>query len=83
MCDLLYWFCWRGNTASQQMESIVKTVKSQVIVLKEFFGYRQGDGLKEFNAELKQLSTANQLELAQLAAVQLGYTAEQVNFAIA
>ncbi len=43
-----------------------------IAVLRKFFGYREGQGLKEFGAELKQLSTEEKQELAELAAVELG-----------
>jgi len=47
--------------------------KPAVIILKEFFGYKDGQTLKEFNEELKALSPAEKLELATLAAEKLGY----------
>lgn len=47
--------------------------KSMVIILKQFFGYKPGqNGLKDFNEELKMLSPAEKMELAQLAAKELG-----------
>ena len=46
--------------------------KTPISVLREFFGYRQGKGLKDFAAEIKALSPEEKLELATLAAVELG-----------
>lgn len=48
--------------------------KSAVMVLKEFFGFKPGQSLIEFNEELKQLSASEKAELAQAAAEKLGYT---------
>lgn len=42
------------------------------MVLKSFFGYKPGEGLKEFTAELKALSPEEKTELATLAAEELG-----------
>lgn len=47
---------------------------SSIMVLKEYFGYRPGEGLKDFAAEVKALSDADKLELATLAAAELGVT---------
>jgi hypothetical protein len=46
--------------------------KSAVIVLKEFFGFKPGQTLKEFAEEVKGLSDAEKQELAQAAAKELG-----------
>lgn len=54
--------------------------KGALAVLKVYFGYRSGDGLKEFSAELNQLSDKEKLELAQLAAKALGLTQADVDF---
>jgi hypothetical protein len=54
--------------------------KGIVVVLKEFFGYRAGEGIHQFSEEVKQLSEAEKLEMAQAAAKQLGYIQEQVQF---
>lgn len=45
---------------------------SRKIVLKKFFGYKPGDTLKEFTAELKELSDEEETELATLAAAEMG-----------
>jgi hypothetical protein len=47
------------------------------VVIKNFFGYRPGDGLKQFAAELAELSEEEQTELAQLAAEELGVELEE------
>jgi len=54
--------------------------KGKLAILKEFFGPREGEGTKEFVEECQELSDLEKLELAQLAAAELGYTAEQVSF---
>lgn len=46
------------------------------IVLKKFFGYKPGEGLTEFSKELEALSPEEELELAQLAADELGIKLE-------
>ena len=48
--------------------------KSEMAILREFFGYRPGETLKEFSAELKQLTPDERAELAALAAAELGVT---------
>ena len=45
-------------------------------ILVKFFGYKVGEGLKEFNAELKQLSDKEKAELVDLAAKELGVEIE-------
>lgn len=45
---------------------------SSVMILKEYFGYQPGKGLKEFAAEVKALNPADKAELATLAAKELG-----------
>lgn len=59
--------------------------KSTLIVLKDFFGFRQNTpqgvaGLKDFRDEIHQLSEAEQLELAQQAAKEMGYTPAECGF---
>lgn len=39
---------------------------------KKYFGYREGDGLKEFGMELKALSERDRCELAALLSEELG-----------
>jgi hypothetical protein len=48
--------------------------KTAVAILKEFFGYRQGQTMKDFAEEVKALSPAEKTELATLAAKELGHT---------
>lgn len=51
--------------------------KSRMVILKEFFGYKVGQTLKDFTAELKQLSNEEMDELADLAAIELGHTVKR------
>jgi hypothetical protein len=44
---------------------------SRMVILKNFFGYKQGQGLKDFTAEIKALSSGEMTELATLAAIEL------------
>lgn len=46
--------------------------KTEIAILKEFFGFKPGQTLKEFSDELKALSSAEKTELATLAAKQMG-----------
>ena len=39
---------------------------SDISKLRKFFGYREGEGLKEFKAELDQLTKEERKELADL-----------------
>jgi hypothetical protein len=48
-----------------------KAKKSIVIILKTFFGFKQGQTLQEFNAELKALSAEEKMWMATEAAKQL------------
>jgi len=43
-----------------------------IVVLRHFFGYKPGQGLAEFSAEVKQLSEEEKMYLAKLAAEELG-----------
>jgi hypothetical protein len=54
--------------------------KSKAIVLKQFFGLKPGQTLAEFAAELKALSEEELLELAILAADELGIPEEERAF---
>lgn len=54
----------------------------EVMVLKKYFGLKEGQSLQDFSQELKELSGAEKLELAQLACKALGLTAEQVKFSM-
>lgn len=46
--------------------------KSGILILKEFFGYQPGRGLKDFAEEVKALTPEDKTELVKLAAVELG-----------
>jgi hypothetical protein len=46
--------------------------ESSTIVLKKFFGFKQGQSLQDFSAELKELSPEDKKELSEAAAKQLG-----------
>jgi hypothetical protein len=48
-----------------------KKVLSRMVILKNFFGYRPGETLKDFTAEIKELNDEELTELATLAAVEL------------
>ena len=50
-----------------------KPKKTAMVVLREFFGYRPGEGLKQFSEEVNQLTIEERKELAALAADELGY----------
>lgn len=52
----------------------------KVGVIRKFFGLREGDTLTDFSKEVKALSDAEKLELAQGAALNLGMTQEAVDF---
>lgn len=56
----------------------VKKLGKKSAILKYFKADKQK--LAEFTPELKELSEAEELELAQGAAKALGYTKEEVNF---
>lgn len=55
-------------------------LKGQMTVLRNYFGALPGQGLKAFSDEVKQLSDAEKLDLAQGAARNLGLTQDEVNF---
>lgn len=57
--------------------------KSKVSVLKDYFGFRAGEKLRDFSAELKELSAEEKLELAQGAAKELGMSQKYVDFPLA
>lgn len=52
----------------------------QLGILRRFFGMLPGQALLAFKGEIDQLSADEKLELAQLAAKQMGLTADQVSF---
>lgn len=50
----------------------MKRTMSAATILKDYFGYKPGEGLTEFQKELKALSPEEKKELATLAAKELG-----------
>lgn len=56
---------------------------SKIAVMKEYFGFLPGGDLRQFADEVKALSEAEKLELAQGAARNLGYTQDQIDFQLA
>ena len=52
--------------------------KGLAVVLKQFFG--KGQKTAEFAVEYKALAEEEKLELARLAAVELGFTQDEVGF---
>ena len=54
--------------------------KSKLTVIREYFGSRPGESLKDFAAELRALTPEDKTELAIGAAQNLGLAAEQVDF---
>lgn len=51
-------------------------VKSEAVVLQDYFGRKEGQNLQDFMAEVKKLDPKDKSELATLAAKELGYTVE-------
>lgn len=49
-------------------------VKSGMVVLKNYFGMKEGQTLNEFNEEVKKLTPEDKEELVIGAAKELGYT---------
>lgn len=45
-------------------------------ILKTYFGYREGQSIQDFAAEIKELSPEEKQELAELAAKELNVTLE-------
>jgi hypothetical protein len=54
--------------------------RGPVTVLKSFFGYLPGQTISEFKTEVDRLSEQEKLELARLAAKQLGLSQAEVSF---
>ena len=52
-------------------------VKSEVVILKEYFGQKPEQKLQDFMNEVKSLSEEAKHELVVGAAAELGYTIEQ------
>ena len=45
-------------------------IRSETAVLRRYFGFRPGTGVKEFAEELRALTAAERAELARLASVE-------------
>jgi len=54
--------------------------RTKMAVIRDYFGIRSGESLKDFAQELKALTADDKLELAQGAAHELGYTEAGVDF---
>jgi len=52
------------------------TVKSEAAALRQYFGLNPGQTLSEFMTEIKALTPDGKTELAQGAALKLGWTVE-------
>lgn len=52
--------------------------KSPMMILKDFFGYKPGQSLQEFAAEIKELSAEEKATLVSLAAKEMGVEIKQV-----
>lgn len=50
----------------------MKGKETAIAILKEYFGYKPGETLKEFHREIQALSSAEKDDLVQLAAKELG-----------
>jgi hypothetical protein len=48
------------------MSNIITAKDSNLIAMKKFFGYKPGQTLKEFSAEVKDLSIESQQEIGDL-----------------
>ncbi len=53
---------------------------SKIGAIKKYFGLRDGDNAGDFMKEIKALDADERLELAQGSAMNLGLTAEDVDF---
>lgn len=51
---------------------VERKAQTSVVILKNYFGLKPGQGLKDFAAEVKELSVEDKRELTELAAVELG-----------
>ena len=57
--------------------------KTKTVILRDYFGYQEGQKPIDFLKELKQLSEKERLELAQGAAANMGLSADDVDFPLA
>jgi len=55
--------------------------KTPLVVLKQFFGYKSGQDLKGFGAEIKELSDKEKRDLSELAAQEMGVEVDWPNAA--
>lgn len=56
------------------------TQMNKTQVLRRYFGVKEGQTLSEFVAELKELSLEERVELARLAAAEMGLSQDSVDF---
>lgn len=54
--------------------------KGTIIILRDYFGYRLGEGLKDFKGEIDKLSETEKLGLARLAAKELRLPQDELDF---
>ena len=59
-----------------QIKNAAGEIKSSIVVLKNYFGQKEGQTLNEFNEEVKRLTPEDKEELVIGAAKELGYTVE-------
>jgi hypothetical protein len=52
--------------------------KTPMAIMKEFFGYKQGQSMQDFVKEIKELSPEEKRELVELAAKELGVEIKEV-----
>jgi len=56
--------------------------KSEIIILKEFFGFKEDQKLADFSIELKQLATEEKHKMACEAARAMGLKQDDVSFTL-
>jgi hypothetical protein len=71
-----------ARIASNFHIGVVNMAASKIKVIKDFFGVREGDTAKDFMQEIKALSADERLELAQGSALNLGLSADDLDFPI-
>lgn len=60
------------ETATETKPNTQNMKKKPIAILREFFGFQPGQTLSGFMEEVKQLTPTDKMELAQLAAKELG-----------
>src|SRR3989304_523293 len=68
-----------SSPAGQGGETMEKKTMTPIVVLRTFFGQKEGQTLKGFMEEIKELSEQEKLHLAKLAAEELGVELEQLH----